>query len=212
MCTTWRVRVVEVQKVVISLLCLFLLAGCFGNLDPLPSVHPFVVVRGRVLDAVTKEGIEGAQVRLRDFPECFDLTASDGSFFLPRVPSGRQVFLVSSLGYAQKSEAIDVPAAPSPFSLTIELAPLLGKLVGYVWDEEGNPVSGATVTVDGTYTTTSGRDGSFVVENLPVGKSVLVVEKEGFVPYTAEVDIAYLGVSVVHVTLARPSPGKGLVE
>ncbi|MCS7241176.1 MAG: carboxypeptidase regulatory-like domain-containing protein [Candidatus Caldatribacterium sp.] len=196
------------REVAVFLLCLFLVSGCFGNLDPLPSVHSLVAVRGKVIDAVTREGVEGAQVRLRDFPECFDLTASDGSFFLPRVPSGRQVFIVSSTGYAQKSEAVDVPAATSSFSLTIELAPLLGKLVGYVWGEEGNPLSGATVTVDGTYTTTTGRDGSFVLDNLPVGKVVLVVEKEGFVPYVEEIDIAHLAVTVVHVTLTRPSPGK----
>lgn len=200
------------QRIAIFLLCLFLLSGCFGNLDPLPSMHPLVTVRGKVIDAVTEKGIEGAQVRLRDFPECFGLTASDGSFLLPRVPSGRQIFIVSSTGYAQKSEAVDIPATASSFSLTIELAPLLGKLVGYVWDEEGNPVSGATVTVDGTYTTTTGRDGSFVLGNLPVGKVVLVVEKEGFVPYVAEVDIAHLAVTVVRVTLARPSPGKGVVR
>lgn len=200
------------QKIALFLLCLFLLSGCFGNLDPLPSVHPLVAVRGKVVDAVTGKGIEGAQVQLRDFPECFDLTASDGSFFLPRVPSGRQIFIVSSTGYAQRSEAVDIPATTSSFSLTIELAPLLGKLVGYVWDEEGNPVSGATVTVDGTYTTTTGRDGSFVLENLPVGKVVLVVEKEGFVPYVAEVDIAHLAVTVVRVTLARPSPGRGVTR
>lgn len=200
------------RGITLFLLCLFLLSGCFGNLDPLPSVHPSVAVRGKVIDAVTGEGIEGAQVQLRDFPECFDLTASDGSFFLPRVPSGRQIFIVSSTGYAQKSEAVDVPPTASSFSLTIELAPLLGKLVGYVWDEEENPISGASVTVDGTYTTATGRDGSFVLGNLPVGKAVLVVEKEGFVPHVEEVEITHLAVTVVHVTLVRPSPGKGVVR
>lgn len=200
------------EKVLPFVLCLFLLSGCFGNLASFPSVHPLVTVRGRVVDVVTGEGIAGAQVTLRDYPERFDLTASDGSFLLPRVPSGRQVFVVYSTGYAQKSEAVDIPAHPSSFSLTIELAPLLGKLVGYVWDEEGNPVSGATVTVDGVYTATTDAGGSFALSNLPVGKVVLVVEKEGFVPYSQEVEIAYLSVTVVQVVLMRPSPAKGAMR
>uniref|UniRef100_A0A7V4DHI7 Carboxypeptidase regulatory-like domain-containing protein n=1 Tax=Candidatus Caldatribacterium californiense TaxID=1454726 RepID=A0A7V4DHI7_9BACT len=194
--------------VVLAVLSLGLLAGCFGNLAPLPSVHPLVAVFGKVRDAVTGEGIEGAQVRLRDFPECFDLTASDGSFFLPRVPSGRQVFMVHSLGYAPKSEAVDIPGSVSSFSLTIELAPLLGKLVGYVWDEEGNPVPGALVTFNGTYTTTTGKDGSFTFNGLPVGKGVLVVEKEGFVPSTVEVEITENAVTVVEVVLTYPASQK----
>ncbi len=193
-------------------LCLFLLSGCFGHLAPLPSVHPLVTVQGKVVDAVTGKGIEGAQVTLRDYPERFSLTASDGSFLLPRVPSGRQVFVVYSTGYAQKSETVDIPAHPSPFSLTIELAPLLGKLVGYVWDEEGNPVSGATVAVDGAYTATTDAGGSFALSNLPVGKVVLVVEKEGFVPYSREVEITYLSVTVVQVVLVRPSPAEGVMQ
>ncbi|MBC7217864.1 MAG: carboxypeptidase regulatory-like domain-containing protein [Candidatus Caldatribacterium sp.] len=199
-------------KVLPLLLSFFLLSGCLGNLAPLPSVHPLVTVTGKVVDAVTGEGIAGAQVMLRDFPERFDLTASDGSFFLPRVPSGRQVFVVSSAGYEEKSEAVDVPAHTSSFSLTIELAPLLGKLVGYVWDEEGNPVAGAKVTVNELYTTTTGEDGSFNLSNLPVGKAVLVVEKEGFVPSVQEVEIIYLSVTVVEVTLTRPSPPEGNAE
>jgi len=201
-----------VGRIVPFILCIVFLSGCFGNLSPLPPVHPLVTVRGKVVDAVTGAGVEGAQVTLRDFPERFDLTASDGSFLLPRVPAGRQVFVVYSTGYAPKSEAVDIPSGPSSFSLTIELAPLLGKLVGYVWDEEGNPVSGATVTVDGTYTTTTDGSGSFALSNLPVGKAVLVVEKEGFVPYSEEVEIAYLSVTVVQVTLARPSPAKSIIE
>lgn len=184
------------------------LSGCFGNLAPLPPVHPLVVVKGKVLDAVTGNGVSGAQVTVRDYPWCFDLTASDGSFLLARVPSGRQVLVVSSVGYAQKSEVVDVPAGTSSFSLTIELAPLLGKLVGYVWDEEGNPVAGARVTVEGTYTTTTDKSGSFTLENLPVGKVMLVVEKDGFVPHSQEVEIAYLAITVVNVTLSRPSPAE----
>lgn len=192
--------------------CLFVLSGCFGNLTPLPLLHPLVTVQGKVVDAVTGMGVEGAQVRLRDFPECFDLTASDGSFVLSRVPAGRHVFVVYSTGYAQKSEVVNVPKGTSSFSLTIELAPLLGKLVGYVWDEEGNPVAGALVTVDGRDTATTGQDGSFVLDHLPVGKVVLVVEKEGFVPYVTEIDIVYLSVTVVRVTLGKPLPEKGTAE
>jgi len=171
----------------------------------LPVASPTVNLVGKVIDAVTGEGVSGAQIVVQDYPLKADLSASDGSFFIAKVPVGRQVLLVTSAGYASQSEVVNIPPQGT-FEITIELSPFLGKLVGFVWDEEENPVSGATVTVDGKYTTITQASGEFSLANLPVGTSILTVEKTGFVPHSEDVDIEASSITVVKVVLQKPAP------
>lgn len=191
----------------LGLLGFLFLGGCFlGNSPRLPVTVALVGLEGKVVDAQTREGVSGAQVVVRDYPDRNDLTASDGSFFIPRVPAGRQVLVVSVSGYMTKSQAVNIPETGT-FKVTVELSPLLGKVTGFVWDENGKPVAGAQVTIDGQYTVTTQANGSFSLSNLPVGIFVLTVEKEGLVPYAGEVEIQMSSVTVVNVVLKTPAPG-----
>lgn len=185
-------------------LLFFLVSGCFlGNLPPLPNLHPQVDLSGKVVDALSGEGISGAEVTLRDFPSRSDVTASDGTFFLPLVPSGRQIVLVSVFGYASRSEVIEVPEQ-GPFWVEIALLPLLGKVVGFVFDESGQPLSSVEVTLDGEQSTQSNENGAFSFEEVPVGAHVLVFEKEGYLPSTEEITVEENSVVVLEVTLSKP--------
>jgi len=186
-----------------ALFILLLLSGCGGNNPEFPPVHSQIDVEGKVVDSVTGQGLAGAEVMLRDFPNRLDLTADDGSFFLPLVPSGRQVFIVSLYGYQKKSEAFQIPAS-GIWRVEIELDPLLGKLVGYVYDSEGQAVAGATVTVDGKYTTTTSTDGQFSFSQLPTGSYIITVEKEGFVPSSGEVKVEPPAITFLEITLSLP--------
>ena len=178
-----------------------ILTGCFrGNSPDLPPVHPMVDVKGKVVDELTGEGLYGAEVTVRDYPTRSDLTASDGSFFLPLVPAGRQVIIATLSGYTTKSEAIDIPEERI-FEVIIELSPLLGKLVGYVFDEDANPISGAEISLNGDYHATSGADGTFILSNLPVGRFIITVEKVGFLPYSGEVEIVANSITTLEITL-----------
>jgi hypothetical protein len=189
-----------------AVIALVFLEGCFfGNSPRLPVTSALVDLTGEVIDAQTRKGVSGAQIVVRDYPSRADLTASDGSFFIPRVPAGRQVLVVSVTGYATRSQAIDIPEVPV-FRVTVELSPFLGKITGFVWDAEGKPVAGATITVDGQYTAVTQADGSFVLASLPVGTFAITVEKEGFVPYTGEVEIQAASITVVKVVLESPAP------
>ncbi|BER91320.1 hypothetical protein M15_00640 [Atrimonas thermophila] len=180
-------------------------SGCFlGNLPHFPNLHPQVDLAGKVIDALSGEGVVGAEVILRDFPERSDVTASDGSFFLPLVPSGRQVILVSVFGYAPKSEIVEVPETGS-FSVEIALLPLLGKVVGFVFDENGQPLSSVTVTLDGEESTQSNENGAFSFEEVPIGGHVLVFEKEGYLPSVEEITVEEDSVVVLEVTLLQPT-------
>ncbi len=186
-----------------------ILGGCLrGNSPDLPSVHPMVDVKGKVVDELTGEGLYGVEVQVRDYPTRSDLTADDGSFFLPLVPAGRQVIMATLYGYTTKNEAVDIPKE-GIFEITIKLSPLLGKLTGYVFSEDGEPVSGAEITLNGDYHATSGADGGFVLSNLPVGKFILNVEKTGFAPYSIEIEIEADSITYLEITMARPaSEGK----
>ena len=182
-----------------------ILVGCFrGNSPNLPPIHPMVDVKGKVVDELTGEGLYGVEVQIRDYPTRFDLTASDGSFFLPLVPAGRQVIIATLYVYATNNEAVDIPRE-GIFEITIELSPLLGKLVGYVFDEDGKPVSGAKITLDGNYHAISGADGSFTLSDLPVGKFIITVEKAGFLPHSGEVGIEANSIITLKITLEYPT-------
>jgi len=192
-----------------AVIALVFLEGCFfGNSPRLPVTSALVDLTGEVIDAQTRKGVSGAQIVVKDYPSRADLTASDGSFFIPRVPAGRQVLLVSVTGYATRSQAIDIPEVPV-FRVTVELSPFLGKITGFVWDAEGKPVAGATITVDGQYTAVTQADGSFVLASLPVGTFAITVEKEGFVPYAGEVEIQAASITVVKVVLESQHLKKG---
>lgn len=182
------------------------LGGCFlGNAPRLPVTSMLVELGGKVVDARTGEGVSGARIVVRDYPDRTGLSASDGSFFIPRVPSGKQVLVVTAYGYASKSQAVTVPNSGA-FAVIIELVPFLGKLTGFVWDEDGKPVAGATVTVDAQYIVFTQENGGFTLSSLPVGKFVLTVEKEGLLPYSGEVEIQASGITVVKVVLKKPAP------
>ncbi|MEN3186943.1 MAG: carboxypeptidase regulatory-like domain-containing protein [Atribacterota bacterium] len=163
-----------------------------------------VSLKGDVVDMQTGKGVAGAKVLVRDYPDRNNLTASDGSFFIPMVPVGRQVLVVSAYGYATKSQTVDISEL-GVFRITIELSPLLGRVFGFVWDETGKPISEAIVTIDGQFTTTTQANGSFSLAHLPVGTFTLTVEKEGLVPYVGEVEIQTSSMTIVNVVLKTPA-------
>lgn len=191
---------------VLGIVILFFGGGCFfGNSPHLPVTTTLVDLSGKVIDSKSREGVSGAQIMVRDYPSKTTLSSWDGSFFLSRIPAGKQVLVVSSYGYATKHEMVDIPET-SVFTVEIEISPFVGEIVGFIWDEEGEPISGATVIVDGEFTTTTQADGSFAFSEIPVGKFPIVVKKQGFVPYSGEVEVQTSSVTVVNVILEVPAP------
>jgi hypothetical protein len=57
-------------------------------------------------------------------------------------------------------------------------------LFGVVYDgSTGQPLSGATITVDSVLTATTAADGSFSVPNVPIGPFTVVEGANGFQPH-----------------------------
>jgi hypothetical protein len=59
---------------------------------------------------------------------------------------------------------------------------------GVIKDNKGNPVSGATITVDGEVVATTNETGHYSFEVMP-GNHTMTVSKEGFEDSTKEVDV-----------------------
>lgn len=66
-----------------------------------------------------------------------------------------------------------------------------GRIAGRVLTESGSPIGGAVVTAflfttepqaSARYTTTTGRDGGYVLERLPPGRFRVIAEKQLFEP------------------------------
>lgn len=82
--------------------------------------------------------------------------------------------------------------------------PIIVTVEGVVTDEDGEPVSGATVTLDGE-TTKTGEDGSygFTVET---GTYTLTVEKEGYETYTSTVSATSEDTYTIDVKVTSTEP------
>ncbi|HSV30825.1 MAG TPA: carboxypeptidase-like regulatory domain-containing protein [Atribacteraceae bacterium] len=193
--------------IVQALLIGFVLVGCGGsNLSQLPPVRPMVSVSGRITDASSGERLGGALVKVRDYPTRRDLSAVDGSFLLRMVPTGRQIVLVTLFGYDPYETVVELEPNLD-LTLTVAMVPQRGALLGYVFDETGNPLGGARVTVGGLFVSTTSDDGRFSFVELPVGGHLIVVEKTGYLPHTGSVTIAKGEYAVLEITLLFPLGG-----
>jgi len=78
-----------------------------------------------------------------------------------------------------------VPSTPTPTP-----PPSTGSISGIVTEKgTGTPLSGVTITVDGTTTLTTGSDGSYTITNLSPGFHTLKFEKVGYKTATANVNV-----------------------
>jgi hypothetical protein len=101
-------------------------------------------------------------------------------------------------GFVPRSITIDPSRRGAPSELTIEFLPPGGSVAVIVEDEEGHPVSEASIR---TYRGSSrecevlGRDattderGEYSIAQLPAGECIVVAEKEGFAPAASSVTV-----------------------
>ncbi|MCK5398327.1 MAG: carboxypeptidase regulatory-like domain-containing protein, partial [Thermoplasmata archaeon] len=117
------------------------------------------------------------------------------------------------------SNIIDLAGNPMPsnlvhsFTTTSEAVPSVetGNVTGSVLDEDGNGISGATVTLAGTtYTTATGADGSYSFSDVPVDDYTLTIEHEGF--KTSSTEISILPDQTITVDQITLEPDSGLPE
>jgi len=152
-------------------------------------------------------------------------TASDGSYAMFGLPTGDYIVRVTAPGYAREYYDNVVPSreatvirvaepnetAGIDFDLTEH-----GLISGHVFDETGQPVAGAQINVvpsgepcsdDGFYTPTA-SDGSYLVENLALGKYIVCAGAQGWLVQCY--DSHYHRHWATHVTVVPPDTTTGI--
>lgn len=81
-----------------------------------------------------------------------------------------------------------------------------GAVVGNVTDDRGTPVEAACVHLEGDPEVRACTDsrGSYLLQNVPVGRSLLVIEARGFIPEKRPIDVASASL-VIAETILYPS-------
>ncbi|MEW5936372.1 MAG: Ig-like domain-containing protein [Candidatus Thermoplasmatota archaeon] len=148
----------------------------------------------------------GANITIH-FSEPMNVTTAEGAFSISPSVQGsfhwnaQHTVLTfdpqTALAYSTKytvtigTEAMDQHGLallqPYSWNFTTEAQPT-GAVEGRVVDENGNPISGATVTLDGISTTTN-ETGEFRLENVPVGDQTLVVTHPDYERETRDVTV-----------------------
>lgn len=144
------------------------LAGCVEVPDTQKQKLASAIgtVSGRVVDAMTREGIAGVAVSLQVDGEWRDTTSADdesptdpretrGDFVFPDVPVGNHRLAIAAEGYAVRHMVVAVGTSNdnSPVSVDLLSIPVerAFSLTVYV-SSEGTPVEGATVMASSGYT------------------------------------------------------------
>ena len=105
--------------------------------------------------------------------------------------------------YTIKIKAIDKAGNENESSIVFFIP--MAKLVGKILDEYGNPLDGATITIDNEINTMTDSNGSFSVD-VPAGNHTLIISKDGYNPIKININIVpgkYFNIS--EITLSQSS-------
>ena len=142
------------------------------------SLRP-TTVRGTVKNEKNGDPIAGVSVSATapDGTTITTVTNDDGEYTLENVPEGAEVTVMF--------EGFTVATLPlgSDANLDFEIRPDV--LTGIIVDENGQPVSGASISV-GTATTTTGEDGTYRVAGISEDGEI-TVRKAGYLDVSGEV-------------------------
>lgn len=155
-----------------------------GSEDPIEDVNFTLVENPTLSGAVLANGagVSGVTVTATapGEPTLTAVTDANGDYSFPRLPSGAyEVTMSTPAGYSAigpttRTESV---AAADVADVDFELA-RLGSFSGTVLTDDGDPVSGAVITVDtgaGTQQLTTAADGSFGLGDLPPGTYSLTI-------------------------------------
>jgi hypothetical protein len=119
---------------------------------------------------------------------------------------------------ARKPKPVEVPTDKPTTQTPVDQNPsaVTGTLRGKITGEDGEPIADATVSV-GDKSVQTGPDGSYVLNEVPLGKASVTVKKEGFEDRTVEADVsagpgggAAVDVSTKHAI--KPGQLRGLIR
>lgn len=146
-------------------------------------------VAGTVSDATSAVAIEGAVVTIGTFSDTSDAT---GAYLLSGITAGTQTVTATKTGYENYTSTVTVVAdttVPKNIAMTSSAPePGKGHVTGKVIDENGNALSGVTVT-SGTTTTTTDSNGEYTLMNLNPGVVTISFAKTSYDSTTLSVTV-----------------------
>ena len=180
-------------------------------------LKPDLTLPVRVVAASDGRPLAGARVRLAYSDHDRDhLTDASGNVRVPLLTSEVWNVQAAAPGHAAAEQVVDLKTT-SPGPVEFRLAPG-GRVAGVVTGPDGNPLAGVGVSArraDGSgaqleYVTT-GADGAYFIDFLPVGRATLSFSKLDFTRLGGEVTIFPGGTATLDVAL-KPRPHGGSVR
>ncbi|NUN97295.1 MAG: carboxypeptidase regulatory-like domain-containing protein [Candidatus Omnitrophica bacterium] len=155
----------------------------------------------------------GIVVRIVDPPREVR-TDSTGAYLISDVPPGARTLRAEAEGYLAE-ELVDLPVAPGELVTAprMELAldpsalapPAPVQVYGQVLLADKGPQPGILVALEGaSLVVPTGRDGSFVFQQTPPGTYVLNVTRDGYEPFSTEVEVGAVGPIPIPVITLQP--------
>ncbi len=145
------------------------------------------VVRGKVFDAGTRQGLAGTQVSFSGSANYSVVSGADGSFELPGITPGSYSLVFHKSGYTDVSGTLTAPAGSLTDvqqGLTLSgaaqddtPAPIAGRVIDAA---SGQPIAGAQLALAGGATIVSGTDGAFSFAGVARGSHELVASAGGY--------------------------------
>lgn len=112
-------------------------------------------------------------------------SGADGSYVLSNVTSGTYSITASESGYQPQTHTGVSVTTGQTTVVNFALVGIPGAISGFVQDSGGNPVAGATIsTSTGGYTTTSGANGAYTLDNVYPGTYSVTAARTGYISQT----------------------------
>ena len=137
-----------------------------------------------VVRAATGPVIEDASVTIGSATAT---TGADGRFELENLPVGSATITTSAPGFDPRSESVSLIAGTNTHDVVLTPTPT-ATVSGVVTAASGAVIEGASVQI-GTVTATTGADGRFELQNLPVGNATILTSAPGFAPQSESVSL-----------------------
>lgn len=170
------------------------------------------IVNGTVVDAAASLPLSGVTAALASDPAVKAVTNEAGAFSLADVPQGPQEITFSLSGYEPAAATTSVTSGSivNIGSISLTAVANTATVQGTISDVSGNQLAGVTVTVigTGTWTATTGTNGSFRITAVEPGVVTITAGKAGYQTVSGTGAIA-AGSSLIFSPALSPSASTG---
>ncbi len=130
-------------------------------------------------------------------------SSSDGSYTLTQVSPGTYSVAATKSGYNPQTHTGVQVVGQQTTSLDFSLSPQPGTITGYVYDQSGSPIAGATVSTNtGGYTTTTASSGSYTLSGVAAGSYNVTASKTNYSPQSKSATVSPGGTVPLSFNLA----------